>query len=97
VIQPLWRHDRTFNQAAQLQASFLILIRIPRVNDWMPDLELEIFTKVRDQAHDVNILDCLILAHLYCRRLVTLRLPYKASRVCSELCSTMGCVSNKDF
>ena len=96
MIQPLWRHDRTFNQAAHLQASFLILIRIPHVNDWMPDWELEIFTEVRVQAHEVNILDFLILAHLYCRHLFTLRLPYKASRVCSELCS-MGCVSNKDF
>jgi len=34
------------------------------MNDWMNDWELELFANVRVQAHEVNILDCLILAHL---------------------------------
>jgi hypothetical protein len=62
MIQIHWRYDRTFHQPFHLQACFLILTRVPYVNDRMPDCKLEIFEDVRVQIHDINILGGLILA-----------------------------------
>jgi len=62
MVQLLRRHDRTFNQTFHLQASILILKSVAYVNDRMADSELEIFADVRVQTHDINILNCLILA-----------------------------------
>jgi len=62
MVQLFGRHDRTFNQTFHLQASILILTRVPYMNDRMADWELEIFADVRVQTHDIDILDCLIRA-----------------------------------
>ena len=62
MIQLSRRHDRTFNKTFQQQACFLILTRIPYVNDQMPDWELVIFADVRIQTHNTDILDGLVLA-----------------------------------
>jgi len=62
MIQIYRRHDRTFNQTFHLQACFLILTRVPYVNDRMPDWELVVFADVRIQTHNIGILDGLVLA-----------------------------------
>jgi len=61
MIQIDWRYNRTLYQTFHLQACFLILTRVPYVNDRMPDWKFEIYGDVRVQTHDINILDGLIL------------------------------------
>jgi len=64
VIQLLWRNDRTFGQAFHTQARLYIFTLIAYVNDRMAVGELEILAYVRVKAHDVDILNGLILAFL---------------------------------
>ena len=61
MIQLLWRNDRTFNQAVHMETSFYISTPIPYVNDRMSNGELEMCAYVRVEAHDIDILNSLIL------------------------------------
>ena len=57
-----WRYSRSFYQTIHLQASFLNLTYTPYLYDLLTNWEREIFTNVRVQVHEVNILNGLIFA-----------------------------------
>jgi len=61
VIQLLWRYDLTFDQANHTHARLYIITLIAYVNDRITDRELEILVYIRVEAHDVDILNCIIL------------------------------------
>jgi len=64
VIQLLCRNDRTFDQVIHTQARFYNFTRIRCVNDRMTHRELEVLSYVGVEAHDVDILNGVILACL---------------------------------
>jgi len=61
VIQSLWRNDRTFHQAIHTQARFFIFTYFSYVNDRINHGELEILAYICLEAHDIDILNELIL------------------------------------
>jgi len=67
------------------------------MNDWMTVRELEIFAYVRGQAHDVDILDGLILAYLIVETYGFGSNPIYIITGIQALCSTVGCVSSSGF
>ena len=62
VIQFFWRNYRSFDEAIHTQACLYIFTLIAYLTDRMADGKLEIFAYVRVEAHDVDILNGLILS-----------------------------------
>ena len=95
MIQPPRWHRRIFYLTFDLQGNFLILTRVPYVNDSMTHAELEIISNLRVHAQDVNILNSFCAR--YCEDSWLLLDHHIDHRVYVVDYSTMRCVSNSGF
>jgi hypothetical protein len=97
MIQAFGWNDRTFNKVIHLQTFFHVFTPFAHVNERVPNGKLKVFA---DYGYRLITSQYSIVSFspiLYCRRMASVRPPYRASRVFKGLCLMIGWVSKSRF